>query len=56
MTKTLKKIIEDKLYIDRDYITRFPSKTKDGKVSRTSILFIKNKDGNLIGLLTISLI
>lgn len=54
LTKTLKKIIEDRLYIDRDYITRFPSKTKDGKVSRTSILFIKNKDGNLIGLLTIS--
>lgn len=54
LTKTLNKLIEEKQYMDRDFITRFPSKTKDGKVSRTSVLFIKNKEGELIGLLTLS--
>lgn len=54
LTKTLNKLIEEEQYKHKDFITRFPSKTKDGKISRTSVLFIKNKEGRLIGLLTLS--
>ncbi|MBZ4663576.1 MAG: YheO domain protein [Caloramator sp.] len=54
LTKTLNKLIEEEQYKYKDFITRFPSKTKDGKISRTSVLFIKNKEGRLIGLLTLS--
>lgn len=54
LTKTLNKLIEEEQFIDKNYITRFPSKTKDGKILRTSVLFIKNKEGRLLGLLTLS--
>lgn len=55
LTKTLLKIIEERLYEEKGFITRYPSSTKDGRILRSSTLYIKNHEGELIGFLTISL-
>lgn len=55
LTKTSIKMIDEKLYDDKNFITRYPSKTRDGRILRSSTLFIKNSAGDLLGLLTISI-
>ncbi|EYE88874.1 hypothetical protein Q428_05735 [Fervidicella metallireducens AeB] len=55
LTKLCIKMIEDNLHIDNNFITKYPGKTKDGKLLRSSTLFIKNASKEVIGFLTINL-
>ena len=50
------KIVRNKdLYENNDYVTNYMGKTSDGKkILRASTFFIKDKDGNLIGMLCVN--
>lgn len=48
------KMIENKEYVNKNYICNYSGKSKDNKIIQSSTLFIKDKDGNLIGLLCIN--
>ena len=47
-------IIETKQYLDRDYVTNYKSLSNSGKVLRSSSYFIKDDDGQLIGMMCIN--
>jgi predicted transcriptional regulator YheO len=55
MTNTSLKMLEDNLYNNKKFICKYPGKTKDGKVLRSSTYFIRNKENLIIGLLTINI-
>ena len=55
MTKTSLKLLEENAFHEKGYITRYPGKTKDGKILRSSTLFIKNQLEEVIGLMTINI-
>lgn len=46
-----KKIIQDKEYLRRDYLLNYVGKTADGKEFSSSTYFIKDENGELLGLL-----
>ncbi|MCY6372719.1 helix-turn-helix transcriptional regulator [Clostridium ganghwense] len=48
------KIMKEKNYKNKEFITKYPSKTTDGKILRSSSFFIKNNDNEVIGLLCIN--
>ncbi|MCY6960688.1 helix-turn-helix transcriptional regulator [Clostridium brassicae] len=49
------KVIKEDFFKDKNYICKYPSRTKDGKILRSSTFFIKNDNGDVIGLLCISI-
>lgn len=54
MTDLGLKLLKERAYIEKDFITNYPSSTKDGKILRSSTLFLKDDDGNLIGMLCVN--
>ena len=54
LTDIEEKIVENKLYVDQDWITHYRGITASKKPLRCSSYFIKNKRGRLTGLMTIS--
>ena len=54
LTDIEQKIVENKMYVDQDWVTHYRGMTASKKPLRCSSYFIKNKRGKLIGLLTIS--
>jgi len=48
------KLLNDKEYLTKDYLLNYSAKTVDGKILRSSTYFIKDLNGNLIGMLCIN--
>lgn len=48
------KVIKERYYENKDFITKYPSRTKDGKTLRSSTFFIKNSENQVIGLLCVN--
>lgn len=46
--------LQQKIYIDNDYISNYKGVTSDGKILRSSTFFIKDKDGEPYALLCIN--
>lgn len=49
------KLLKEKAYKEKDYLLNYPAKTKDGKVLRSSTFFIKDDDGNILGMLCVNI-
>lgn len=54
LTDYAKKLIEDKVYLKKDYVVNYVGEGPKGKKFRSSTLFIKNSKGELQGLLCIN--
>ncbi len=54
LTDLGKKIIKNKEYLNRDYLLNYVGKTADGKEFSSSTFFIKDVQGNLLGLFCIN--
>lgn len=54
LTNYAKKLIEDKVYLKKDYVVNYVGEGPKGKKFRSSTLFIKNSKGELQGLLCIN--
>jgi predicted transcriptional regulator YheO len=48
-------LLKDKVYEKKDYILNYSSKTKNGKILRSSTYFIKDDDNKLIALLCVNI-
>lgn len=55
LTDLALKILKNKSYIKSNYLVNYSGKTRDGKTLRSSTLFIKDDDGEVIGLLCINM-
>lgn len=55
LTDLTLKVLSDSQYTDKNYITKYISKTKNGNKFCSSTYFIKNKDGKIIGFLCINI-
>ena len=55
LTDLARKIIQEKEYKRRDYLLNYVGKTHNGKDISSSTYFIKDKAGNLLGLLCINI-
>lgn len=48
-------LLKDKVYEKKDYILNYSSKTKDGKVLRSSTYFVKDDNNKLIAMLCVNI-
>jgi predicted transcriptional regulator YheO len=48
-------LLKDKVYEEKDYILNYSSKTKDGKILRSSTYFVKNDNNELIAMLCVNI-
>lgn len=48
-------LLKDKVYEKKDYILNYSSKTKNGKILRSSTYFIKDDDNKLIAMLCVNI-
>ncbi|MDN5332367.1 MAG: hypothetical protein PWP45_1592 [Tepidanaerobacteraceae bacterium] len=49
------KLLKEKAYKEKDYLLNYPAKTKDGKVLRSSTFFIKDDNGDIVGMLCVNI-
>ena len=54
MTNYAKKLINEKVYLNNDYVVDYVGEGPQGKKFRSSTLFIKDQEGHLLGLLCIN--
>ncbi|MCG0276528.1 MAG: PAS domain-containing protein [Thermosediminibacteraceae bacterium] len=49
------KLLKEKAYLEKDYLLNYPGRTKDGKVLRSSTFFIKDENGDIVGMLCVNI-
>jgi predicted transcriptional regulator YheO len=49
------KLLKEKAYAKKDFVTNYPSSTKDGKILRSSTFYLKDDEGELIGMLCVNM-
>lgn len=54
LTNLGKHIIEEKQYLEQDFVMNYKSLSQDGKLLRSSSYFIKDPEGNLVGMLCVN--
>lgn len=54
MTDLALRIVSEKTYLNKDYLTNYNSTVRNEKILRSSVYFIKNEEEALIGLLCIN--
>lgn len=54
LTNLGKHIIEEKQYLEQDFVMNYKSLSQDGKLLRSSSYFIKDTEGNLVGMLCVN--
>jgi|SRR5699024_842312 len=54
MTDLALKLVSDKKFLDHDYMANYKSTTRNGKLLRSSVYFIKDENRKLIGLICIN--
>jgi predicted transcriptional regulator YheO len=53
-TNLVLKVLQDKTYLEKDFISNYKAVSKDGKVFRSSSFFIKNENLELVGMLCVN--
>lgn len=54
LTDLALKILKNRSYVESDYLVNYSGKTRDGKIVRSSTLFIKDDEGEVVGMLCIN--
>ncbi|GGE79029.1 helix-turn-helix transcriptional regulator [Priestia taiwanensis] len=53
-TNLVLKVLQDKTYVEKDYIVNYKAISKEGNVFRSSSFFIKNEQNALVGMLCVN--
>lgn len=48
-------ILKNKSYLEKDFLLNYAGKTQEGKIVRSSTFFIKDEDGEVIGMLCLNM-